>query len=43
VSMKDRIAQLIIEKIENPEVVEVDALDYTTERGKEGFGSTGMK
>ena len=36
----DRIAQLIIEKIELPEVVEVTDLE-DTERGKGGFGSTG--
>ncbi|PKI34289.1 hypothetical protein CRG98_045340 [Punica granatum] len=37
----DRIAQLIIEKIVTPEVVEVDSLD-STQRGEGGFGSTGM-
>lgn len=37
----DRIAQLIIEKIETPEVTEVDDLD-STERGAGGFGSTGV-
>lgn len=36
----DRIAQLIIEKISYPEVVEVDNLD-DTDRGDGGFGSTG--
>lgn len=36
----DRIAQLIITKIDNPEVVEVTDLDVTT-RGSGGFGSTG--
>ncbi|KIL00298.1 hypothetical protein PAXRUDRAFT_821840 [Paxillus rubicundulus Ve08.2h10] len=36
----DRIAQLIIEKICNPEVLEVDNLDETF-RGANGFGSTG--
>jgi len=36
----DRIAQLIIEKIETPEVLEVDDLDETL-RGTGGFGSTG--
>ncbi|OMJ89317.1 hypothetical protein SteCoe_8520 [Stentor coeruleus] len=35
-----RIAQLIIEKILMPTVVEVDDLS-STERGGEGFGSTG--
>ncbi|KAD5507839.1 hypothetical protein E3N88_15542 [Mikania micrantha] len=37
----DRIAQLIIEKIITPEVVEVDDLDSTV-RGAGGFGSTGV-
>jgi dUTP pyrophosphatase len=36
----DRIAQLIIKKIETPIVVEVDEL-RSTERGDGGFGSTG--
>ncbi|EJD00797.1 dUTP diphosphatase, partial [Fomitiporia mediterranea MF3/22] len=36
----DRIAQLIIEKIETPDVVEVDDLEETL-RGAGGFGSTG--
>ena len=38
----DRIAQLIIEKIETPDVALVLDLDET-ERGDGGFGSTGMK
>lgn len=38
----DRIAQLIIESIATPEVVEVDSLDET-ERQSGGFGSTGIK
>ncbi|KAL2471776.1 Deoxyuridine 5'-triphosphate nucleotidohydrolase [Abeliophyllum distichum] len=37
----DRIAQLIIQKIETPEVTEVDDLDSTV-RGSGGFGSTGV-
>ena len=37
----DRIAQLIIEKIETPEVEEVTDLDVT-DRGDGGFGSTGV-
>ncbi|KAK4796646.1 hypothetical protein SAY86_028972 [Trapa natans] len=37
----DRIAQLIIEKIVTPDVVEVGSLD-STERGEGGFGSTGV-
>ena len=35
----DRIAQLILEKIETPEIEQVDSLDETT-RGSQGFGST---
>ena len=38
----DRIAQLILERISTPPVVEVDALE-ATERGTGGFGSTGVK
>ncbi|XP_075494957.1 deoxyuridine 5'-triphosphate nucleotidohydrolase [Primulina tabacum] len=41
VKIGDRIAQLIIEKIMTPEVVEVDDLDSTL-RGSSGFGSTGI-
>ena len=37
----DRIAQLIVEKICYPTLVEVGFLDKT-ERGENGFGSTGM-
>jgi len=36
----DRIAQLILEKIETPDIILVDNLD-NTERGSCGFGSTG--
>ena len=36
----DRVAQLILERISTPEVVEVDELDDTA-RGAGGFGSTG--
>ena len=36
----DRIAQLILTRIDTPAVVEVDALD-ATQRGAGGFGSTG--
>ena len=35
----DQIAQLILEKIANPEIKQVDSLDETT-RGDRGFGST---
>ena len=38
----DRIAQLIIEVIRNPEVVEVQDLE-TSDRGARGFGSSGLK
>lgn len=40
VAVGDRIAQLILEKFEIADVVEVDELDVT-ERGAGGFGSTG--
>lgn len=38
----ERVAQLIIKKIETPEITEVDELDLT-ERGEGGFGSTDLK
>jgi dUTP pyrophosphatase len=37
----DKIAQLVIQKVEHARLVEVDDLD-TTERGAGGFGSTGV-
>lgn len=37
----ERIAQLVINKIEQPEIEEVEDLDET-ERGEGGFGSTGV-
>jgi dUTP pyrophosphatase len=37
----DRIAQLVIMKVEDPEFVEVEVLDETA-RGDGGFGSTGV-
>lgn len=37
----DRIAQMVINKIETPEIIETDNLNET-ERGKDGFGSTGL-
>ena len=40
ISTGDRIAQLVIEKIETPQVVAVKDLDETV-RGMGGFGSTG--
>ena len=39
-SAGDRIAQLVIAKIEKPRIVEVTTLDVTT-RGEGGLGSTG--
>lgn len=41
VKVGDRIAQLIIERIMTPDVVEVEDLDATV-RGAGGFGSTGV-
>ena len=38
----ERIAQLVIAKHEQPEIIEVESLS-TTERGAGGFGSTGVK
>ena len=40
VKQGDRVAQLLLERVSVPEVVEVDDLD-ATERGQKGFGSTG--
>ena len=40
--MGDRIAQLILEKIDTPIVEEVQGLDQTV-RGSGGFGSSGVK
>ena len=37
----DRIAQMVIAKVEFPEISEVNVLD-NTERGSGGFGSTGV-
>ena len=36
----DKIAQLLIQKVEHPKIIEVDELDETT-RGEGRFGSTG--
>ncbi|MBO7482415.1 MAG: dUTP diphosphatase [Kiritimatiellae bacterium] len=41
VSKGDKIAQLVIAPVLQPEVVEVDAIDET-DRGAGGFGSTGV-
>ena len=38
----ERIAQMVIEPVELPEIVEVETLD-NTDRGAGGFGSTGTK
>ena len=37
----DRVAQMVLERISNPSVLEVDSLDET-HRGTGGFGSTGV-
>lgn len=42
INQGDKIAQLILEKVETPEVIEVESLDET-ERGENGFGSTDKK
>ena len=38
----DRIAQLVLERIVTPDVLEVESLD-DTQRGEGGFGSTGKR
>lgn len=38
----ERIAQMVIQPVEIPEIVEVESLDET-DRGAGGFGSTGTK
>ena len=38
----DRIAQIVLNKVEKIEWIEVDSLE-TTERGLDGFGSSGVK
>jgi dUTP diphosphatase len=40
VAQGDRIAQLVVERVATPRVVQVDQLD-DTERGSGGYGSTG--
>lgn len=37
----DRIAQLLVQKVETVEFIQVDALDATA-RGEKGFGSTSV-
>lgn len=39
----DRIAQLVIQKLPEIEVVEVEELSNPSDRGQAGFGSTGIK
>ena len=41
VNVGDRMAQLILERIENPECILVNELP-TSKRGSKGFGSTGI-
>ena len=38
----DRVAQLILERIATPQILEVEDLDDTA-RGAGGYGSTGVK
>lgn len=38
----DRIAQLIIQKVELPGVLAVEAFNESSDRGESGFGSTGV-
>ena len=42
VAKGDRIAQLVIQKVEHPAFVEADELP-TADRGEKGFGSTGRR
>ena len=39
----DRIAQMVIQKLPDVEVVEVNELSVPSERGCDGFGSSGVK
>ncbi|WP_454946184.1 dUTP diphosphatase [Cryptobacterium curtum] len=41
IQVGDRIAQLVIMKVESPTIIETDELDET-ERGTGGFGSSGL-
>lgn len=38
----DRIAQLVVAKVEHPMIIEVESLEET-DRGSKGFGSSGVK
>ncbi len=40
-ALGDKVAQILIQKIEHPVLIEVEKLDETT-RGAQGFGSTGV-
>lgn len=40
-SAGDKITQILIQKVEHPEIVEVDSLQ-NSQRGNGGFGSTGI-
>lgn len=42
IKVGDRIAQLVLEQISTPEVVEVESLEDTVRAGA-GFGSTGVQ
>ena len=42
IALGDRIAQLVIQKVEHPDIEVVESLDEDTERGAGGFGSTGI-
>ncbi len=42
ISKGDKVAQMLIQKIESPEIEEVDNLE-DTDRGDGGFGSTGIR
>ncbi|MFC1691566.1 dUTP diphosphatase [Nanoarchaeota archaeon] len=42
IAKNTKVAQILIQKIESPQVVEVDDLEETS-RGEGGFGSTGLK
>jgi len=39
----DKIAQMLIQKVESPEIEEVEGFEEETERGEGGFGSTGAR
>lgn len=43
ISVGDRIAQLVLAKCEHADVVVVDTIQSSTERGDGGFGHTGVK